>query len=158
MHALQLLNTVFGHAGFRGAQEAIVSHVAGRDAVVLLPTGAGKSLCYQVPALVASRSGRGTTVVVSPLIALMHDQVGAMRARGVAAALNSHQDEEQQRLVVSAFLRGDLDILYVSPERAAMAGFSAHARAGADRDGRHRRGALREPVGARLPPRVPAAR
>ncbi len=120
-----VLRDVFGHLEFRpGQREAIDALIAGRDAVVLLPTGAGKSLCYQVPALVASRGGRGTTVVVSPLIALMHDQVSALRARGVmAAALNSHQEEEEQRLVVSAFLRGDLDILYVSPERAAMAGF-----------------------------------
>jgi ATP-dependent DNA helicase RecQ len=120
-----VLKGVFGHLEYRpGQREAVEALIAGRDAVVLLPTGAGKSLCYQVPALVASRSGRGTTVVISPLIALMHDQVSAMRARGVmAAALNSHQEEEEQRLVVSAFLRGDLDILYVSPERAAMAGF-----------------------------------
>jgi ATP-dependent DNA helicase RecQ len=120
-----VLSGVFGHLEYRpGQEEAIEALIAGRDAVVLLPTGAGKSLCYQVPALVASRQGRGTTVVVSPLIALMQDQVSALVAKGVmAAALNSVQEEEEQRLVVSAFLRGDLDILYVSPERAAMAGF-----------------------------------
>ncbi|HXT19430.1 MAG TPA: DEAD/DEAH box helicase, partial [Thermoanaerobaculia bacterium] len=115
-----VLKDVFGHVEYRpGQREAIDALIAGRDAVVLLPTGAGKSLCYQVPALVASRQGRGTTVVVSPLIALMQDQVSALVAKGVmAAALNSMQEEEEQRLVVSAFLRGDLDILYVSPERA----------------------------------------
>ena len=120
-----VLKDVFGHLEYRpGQREAIDALCAGRDAVVLLPTGAGKSLCYQVPALVASRQGRGTTVVVSPLIALMQDQVGALRGRGVmAAALNSHQDEDEQRMVVSALLRGDLEILYVSPERAALAGF-----------------------------------
>jgi ATP-dependent DNA helicase RecQ len=120
-----VLKDVFGHLEYRpGQREAIDALCAGRDTVVLLPTGAGKSLCYQVPALVASRRGRGTTVVVSPLIALMQDQVGALRARGVmAAAINSHQDDEEQRLVVAALLRGDLEILYVSPERAALAGF-----------------------------------
>ena len=120
-----VLKDVFGHLEYRpGQREAIEALCAGRDTVVLLPTGAGKSLCYQVPALVASRQGRGTTVVVSPLIALMQDQVGALRGRGVmAAALNSHQDEDEQRMVVSALLRGDLEILYVSPERAALGGF-----------------------------------
>jgi ATP-dependent DNA helicase RecQ len=120
-----VLRDVFGHLEYRpGQEEAIEALIEGRDAVVLLPTGAGKSLCYQVPALVASRRGRGTTVVVSPLIALMQDQVSALVAKGVmAAALNSVQEEEEQRLVVSAFLRGELDILYVSPERAAMGGF-----------------------------------
>ncbi|HEU5061320.1 MAG TPA: RecQ family ATP-dependent DNA helicase, partial [Kofleriaceae bacterium] len=120
-----VLQDVFGHLEYRpGQREAIEALCAGRDTVVLLPTGAGKSLCYQVPALVASRGGRGTTVVVSPLIALMQDQVSGLRARGVmAAALNSHQEEEEQRLVVSALLRGDLEILFVSPERAAQGGF-----------------------------------
>ncbi len=123
--ARQLLREVFGFDDFRGGQElAIDAVVAGRDAVVLLPTGAGKSLCYQVPALVASRRGRGTTLVVSPLIALMKDQVGALRGRGVAAAaINSHQDELEQRAVVGEFLRGELELLYVSPERAALPSF-----------------------------------
>jgi len=122
---LAVLREVFGHTTFRAGQaEAVEAVGAGRDAVVLLPTGAGKSLCYQVPALVASRRGRGTTVVVSPLIALMQDQVRALRGRGVrAAAINSHQDAPEQRAVVTSFLRGELELVYVSPERAALASF-----------------------------------
>jgi len=121
----QVLEEIFGHCDFRpGQADAVAAAVAGRDAIVLLPTGSGKSLCYQVPALVASRGGRGTTLVISPLIALMRDQVGALAARGVrAAALHSHQAPAEQRDAVSACLRGDLDLLYVSPERAAQAGF-----------------------------------
>jgi len=92
--------------------------------VVLLPTGSGKSLCYQVPAVADGRAGAGTTIVVSPLIALMHDQVSALLGRGVrAAALHSHQGDEEQRLVVRAFLRSELDLLYVSPERAGKESF-----------------------------------
>ena len=76
---LQVLQEVFGYPAFRGAQAQIVAHLsAGGDALVLMPTGGGKSLCYQVPAIVRQRAGRGLTVVVSPLIALMHDQVGAL--------------------------------------------------------------------------------
>jgi len=124
-HARSVLREVFGYPEFRpGQREAVAAITAGRDTVVLLPTGAGKSLCYQVPALVAGARGQGTTVVISPLIALMQDQVGALRARGVAAAaINSHQDEDDQRAVVGALLRGELQLLYVSPERAALAGF-----------------------------------
>ncbi len=123
--ARQVLREVFGFDDFRGGQsQAVDAVVSGRDTVVLLPTGAGKSLCYQVPALVASRRGRGTTLVVSPLIALMQDQVSALRGRGVvAAALNSHQDELEQRAVVGELLRGELELLYVSPERAALPSF-----------------------------------
>src|SRR3954454_17968804 len=90
MSPIQLLNRVFGHAAFRGAQEAIVSHVAGGgDALVLMPTGGGKSLCYQLPALLR----HGTALVVSPLIALMQDQVAALQQLGVKAAfLNSTLD------------------------------------------------------------------
>lgn len=96
----------------------------GRDVVVLLPTGSGKSLCFQVPALVDAERGAGTTIVISPLIALMNDQVGALQARGIkAAALHSHQEEAEQQTVVQQFLREELTLLYVSPERAALAGF-----------------------------------
>ncbi len=123
--AQDALRTVFGHADFRGGQGAAVEGaLSGRDVVVLLPTGAGKSLCYQVPAVVAARRGLGTTLVISPLIALMQDQVDALKGRGVAAAaLCSQQEEDERREVVSAFLRGQLELLYVSPERAAMDGF-----------------------------------
>ncbi len=121
----KVLTEVFGLAAFRPGQLAAVNAVVGgRDAVVLLPTGGGKSLCYQVPALVARRQGKGTTVVVSPLIALMQDQVSALLGLGIsAAALNSHQDDDARRAVVSRLLKGELDLLYVSPERAAMEGF-----------------------------------
>ncbi len=86
-----VLREIFGYPRFRGPQQAVVEHVcAGGDALVLMPTGGGKSLCYQIPAIVRQREGRGTTVVVSPLIALMHDQVGALHEAGVDAAfLNS---------------------------------------------------------------------
>ncbi len=123
--ARELLGEVFGHPDFRpGQADAVAAAISGRDAIVLLPTGLGKSLCYQVPALLASRAGRGTTIVTSPLIALMNDQVGALSARGVrAAALHSHQGEAEQREAVASFLRGELALLYVSPERAAKSSF-----------------------------------
>src|SRR3954468_12108868 len=126
MDAVQVLTTVFGHRAFRGGQhEAVEAVLAGRDAVVLLPTGAGKSSCYQVPAVVLARRGAGTTIVVSPLIALMNDQVAGLTGRGVAAAaLHSHQDDEEQRAVIGQLLRGELAVLYVSPERAVKDSFA----------------------------------
>ncbi|MEU1674281.1 DNA helicase RecQ [Streptomyces roseifaciens] len=113
--ALGCLRRVFGYDAFRGDQEAIIEHVvAGGDALVLMPTGGGKSLCYQIPALV--RPGVG--VVVSPLIALMQDQVDALRALGVRAGfLNSTQDADERRMVEAEFLAGELDLLYLAPER-----------------------------------------
>src|SRR5689334_17590004 len=116
--ARAVLREVFGHPGFRGGQEAAVDAVlAGRDALVLLPTGAGKSVCYQVPAVALVRQRR-TTLVVSPLIALMNDQVAALAGRGIAAAaLHSHQDDVARRAAIGALLRGELALLYVSPER-----------------------------------------
>jgi len=113
--ALDLLRTTFGHADFRGLQREIVDHVAaGGDALVLMPTGGGKSLCYQVPALLR----RGTAVVVSPLIALMQDQVAALSQLGVRAAfLNSTLSIDEARGVENDFLTGRLDLLYVAPER-----------------------------------------
>ncbi|TJZ78880.1 DNA helicase RecQ [Chitiniphilus eburneus] len=113
--ALHLLEHVFGYRAFRGEQAAIVDHVAaGGDALVLMPTGGGKSLCYQVPALL--REGCG--VVVSPLIALMQDQVDALKELGVAAAfLNSTLDADEAREVERAFVAGELKLLYVAPER-----------------------------------------
>src|SRR5690606_30962455 len=95
--AQSVLQEAFGYDQFRGPQAAIVSHViAGGDALVLMPTGGGKSLCYQVPAIVRQQQGHGVTIVVSPLIALMHDQVGALHEAGVDAAfLNSTLSYEQ---------------------------------------------------------------
>ena len=115
---LDVLRRVFGYTSFRGQQQDIVEHVvAGGDAVVLMPTGGGKSLCYQLPALL--RSGMG--VVVSPLIALMKDQVDALRQAGVnAAALNSGLPPGEARLIEREARDGTLDLLYVSPERLAM--------------------------------------
>ena len=122
---LDVLQTVFGYQGFRpGQAEAIEAALAGCDVVVLLPTGSGKSLCFQVPAIVDAAAGRGVTVVISPLIALMNDQIGSLKARGIAAqALHSHQEDEEQREVVQQLLHGELTLLYVSPERAAQDGF-----------------------------------
>jgi ATP-dependent DNA helicase RecQ len=116
--ALHLLSTVFGHPAFRGAQEDIVSHVAaGGDALVLMPTGGGKSLCFQLPALLRE----GTALVVSPLIALMQDQVAALRQLGVRAAfLNSSLDSREAYSTQRALLAGELDLLYVAPERLMM--------------------------------------
>jgi ATP-dependent DNA helicase RecQ len=109
------LRRVFGYDSFRGAQQEIIDHViAGRDALVLMPTGGGKSLCYQIPAMIRP----GTGVVISPLIALMQDQVDALTALGLRAGfLNSTQDPGERRLVESAFLAGQLDLLYLAPER-----------------------------------------
>ncbi|MBA3391664.1 MAG: ATP-dependent DNA helicase RecQ [Deltaproteobacteria bacterium] len=123
--ALEVLRDVFGHAGFRtGQREAIEAVLAGRDAQVLLPTGAGKSLCYQVPAIVLARRGAGTTIVVSPLIALMNDQVGALEARGVAAAaIHSGLEDEARVATIARFARGELAMLYVSPERGVLDSF-----------------------------------
>ncbi|MEV5507855.1 DNA helicase RecQ [Streptomyces orinoci] len=116
--ALGVLKRVFGYDAFRGEQAAIIEHVvAGGDALVLMPTGGGKSLCYQIPALV--RPGVG--VVVSPLIALMQDQVDALRALGVRAGfLNSTQDLDERRMVEAEFLAGELDLLYLAPERLRL--------------------------------------
>ena len=110
-----VLHTIFGFAEFRGLQHEIVHHVvAGGDALVLMPTGSGKSLCYQIPSIV--RPGLG--LVVSPLIALMHDQVTALRELGVrAAALHSGLDETETRSVLARMHAGELDLLYVAPER-----------------------------------------
>jgi len=116
--AAETLHRVFGYAQFRGAQAEIVDRViGGGDAVVLMPTGAGKSLCYQIPALVRT----GTGVVISPLIALMQDQVDALAELGVKAAfLNSTQDAASRRAVESALIAGELDLLYLAPERLRM--------------------------------------
>lgn len=116
--AQRVLRRVFGYDSFRGDQHEIVEHVvAGGDALVLMPTGGGKSLCYQVPALV--RPGVG--VVVSPLIALMQDQVDALSALGVRAGfLNSTQYPDERRMVEAQFVAGELDLLYLAPERLRL--------------------------------------
>ena len=116
--AREVLHRVFGYDAFRGQQGEVVDGViAGGDAVVLMPTGAGKSLCFQIPALVR----RGTGLVVSPLIALMHDQVDALRAVGVRAEyLNSTQGPEERSEVERALLAGDVDLVYIAPERLAL--------------------------------------
>ncbi|MBD8517085.1 DNA helicase RecQ [Plantibacter sp. CFBP 8804] len=113
--AQEALHTVFGYDAFRGEQQQIIEQVSGGgDAVVLMPTGGGKSLCYQIPALLRP----GTGIVVSPLIALMQDQVDALLAVGVRAAfLNSTQDPAERSRVEQAYLAGELDLLYVAPER-----------------------------------------
>lgn len=111
----EVLDSVFGYSSFRGQQEEIINHLCtGGDAVVLMPTGGGKSLCYQIPALVRP----GTGVVISPLIALMEDQVVALEALGVKAAyLNSSLSPEEAHEVQARFRSGDLDLLYLAPER-----------------------------------------
>ncbi|MBV9892156.1 MAG: RecQ family ATP-dependent DNA helicase, partial [Rhizobacter sp.] len=119
--AREVLGEVFGYGAFRGAQEEVIGHVArGGDALVLMPTGGGKSLCYQVPAIVRHRAGHGVAVVVSPLIALMHDQVAALEEAGVHAAfLNSTLDAEAAARVEREMTSGRLVLLYVAPERLA---------------------------------------
>jgi ATP-dependent DNA helicase RecQ len=118
--AVETLQRVFGYDAFRGDQAEIIDHVvAGGDALVLMPTGGGKSLCYQIPALVRE----GTGIVVSPLIALMQDQVDALSAVGVRAAfLNSTQNPDERRMVEQQLLAGELDLLYLAPERLGVSG------------------------------------
>ena len=122
-----LLHEVFGYAQFRGHQREIVDHVIeGGDALVLMPTGGGKSLCYQVPAIARHRAGQGVTVVVSPLIALMHDQVGALEEAGVHAAfLNSTLDSAGAQAVERELMSGRLVLLYAAPERITNPRFLA---------------------------------
>jgi ATP-dependent DNA helicase RecQ len=120
-----ILQEVFGYDHFRGPQQAIVEHViGGGDALVLMPTGGGKSLCYQIPAIARQRLGQGITVVVSPLIALMHDQVGALHEAGVEAAfLNSTLDSDEAWRVEQRLSRGDITLLYAAPERVTTPRF-----------------------------------
>ncbi|HNN17510.1 MAG TPA: RecQ family ATP-dependent DNA helicase, partial [Giesbergeria sp.] len=133
-----ILKDVFGYERFRGPQEAIVAHVvAGGDALVLMPTGGGKSLCYQVPAIARQRAGQGVAIVVSPLIALMHDQVGALHEAGVEAAfLNSTLDWQQALDVERRLARGEITLLYAAPERLTTPRFLELL------DGLHQRGQL----------------
>nr|CBA30210.1 ATP-dependent DNA helicase recQ [Curvibacter putative symbiont of Hydra magnipapillata] len=127
MPHLQILHDVFGYQAFRGPQQAIVEHViAGGDALVLMPTGGGKSLCYQVPAIARQQAGLGATLVISPLIALMHDQVGALHEAGVSAAfLNSTLTSDEAYQIEQQLLRGEITLLYAAPERVSNARFLA---------------------------------
>ena len=132
---LGVLRAVFGYNAFRGPQAGIVTHVGeGGDALVLMPTGGGKSLCYQIPAIVRQRAGRGVTIVVSPLIALMHDQVGALLEAGVDAAfLNSSLGLDEAQRIERRLRTGTITLLYVAPERLTTPRFlalldSLHAR------------------------------
>src|SRR4051812_38335447 len=136
--ARRVLAEVFGYAAFRGAQEDIIEHVgAGGDALVLMPTGGGKSLCYQVPAIVRHRTGRGVAVVVSPLIALMHDQVGALEEAGVHANfLNSTLTLDETQKIEREMMSGRLVMLYAAPERITTPRFLAQL------DSLHERGLL----------------
>jgi ATP-dependent DNA helicase RecQ len=122
-----ILKEVFGYDQFRGPQQAIMEHVVGGgDALVLMPTGGGKSLCYQIPAIARQQAGQGITVVISPLIALMHDQVGALHEAGVSAAfLNSTLSGEEASQVEKRLLRGDITMLYAAPERVTTPRFLA---------------------------------
>ena len=114
-NAVEILNSLYGYDSFRGHQSDIIEHVsAGNNALVLMPTGGGKSLCYQIPSLL--RDGVG--IIISPLIALMHDQVGAMQQLGVRAAfLNSSLPHPDQKIIEGQLLGGELDLLYIAPER-----------------------------------------
>jgi ATP-dependent DNA helicase RecQ len=134
----EILQEVFGYARFRGLQADIVEHViAGGDALVLMPTGGGKSLTYQVPAIARHRAGQGVTLVVSPLIALMHDQVGALEEAGVHAAfLNSTLDGGEARGIEHELMSGRLVLLYAAPERILTPRFLAML------DSLHERGLL----------------
>jgi ATP-dependent DNA helicase RecQ len=116
-----ILNTVFGYPAFRGHQQAVIEHVVGGgNALVLMPTGGGKSLCYQIPAIARQQQGRGVTLVISPLIALMHDQVGALHEAGVSAAfLNSTLSNDAATEVEQQLLRGEITLLYAAPERVS---------------------------------------
>jgi len=116
---LSILSEVFGYESFRGPQRNIIEHVtSGHDALVLMPTGGGKSLCYQIPAIARQSAGHGITIVVSPLIALMHDQVGALHEAGVSAAfLNSTLSPEETQTIEQRLRRGEVTLLYAAPER-----------------------------------------
>ena len=132
---LTILQTTFGYPAFRGEQVTIINcAIAGGDALVLMPTGGGKSLCFQIPAIARNQAGHGVAVVVSPLIALMHDQVGALHEAGVAAEfLNSSQSFEEAAAIEARLLRGEITLLYAAPERVTSPRFlalmdSLHAR------------------------------
>jgi len=122
-----ILSTVFGYQAFRGPQHDIIEHVTGGgDALVLMPTGGGKSLCYQIPAIARQQAGQGITVVISPLIALMHDQVGALHEAGVSAAfLNSTLSQQETSDTERRLVQGNITLLYAAPERVNTPRFLA---------------------------------
>ena len=149
----RILKQTFGFDHFRGVQEQVVARVlAGQHTLAVMPTGAGKSLCYQLPALARD----GTALVISPLIALMHDQIRSADAIGIRAASLTSADSDRER-TIERFRNGELDLLYVAPERATLDEFPAAGRPRRPRADRDRRGALRQRVGPRLPPRLSQA-
>ena len=153
---LDVLAERFGFASFRpGQQQVVEALLAGRSALAVFPTGAGKSLCYQLPALLLD----GVTVVVSPLIALMKDQIDFLTRQGVdAARLDSSLGPDEARDVSERLRDGSLKLLYVAPERFNNERFLAQLDADEDRALRRRRGALHLRVGPQLPARLPEAR
>ena len=149
-----ILKKVFGYDSFRPGQEEIVKRLlGGQDVLAVMPTGAGKSICYQVPALLLP----GITLVVSPLVSLMKDQVGALVQAGVAAAfLNNSLTDNQKALMLHRAREGWYKIIYVAPERLEMPGFQRFAQEKLHQHGHGGRGPLHQPVGAGFPPQLPA--
>ena len=153
MTPLSILHETFGFPAFRGVQEQVIGRVmAGKHTLAVMPTGSGKSLCYQVPALARP----GTALVISPLIALMHDQIRSASGFGIRAASLTSADEDRQE-TLARLKRGELDLLYVAPERASGERLPRAGGADAAVADRGRRGALRLGMGPRFPARLPAA-
>ena len=154
--ARKLLSEAYGYSAFRGQQHDVIeAALAGRDCLVLMPTGGGKSLCYQLPSLLRD----GTGIVISPLIALMRDQVTALTQIGIRAAyLNSSLGWHAQEQVLDDVAAGALDLVYVAPERLLQPRTLERLQRTADLADRHRRSALRLAMGSRLPPGLPRAR
>ena len=119
MQPIEILQQTFGHAAFRGQQQQIITRLLkGDHALVIMPTGGGKSLCYQIPGIAMAAVGRGMTVVISPLIALMKDQVDALKSKNIRATfINSSLSREQRKASYALLSQGAYDLLYVTPER-----------------------------------------